>query len=169
MLCKRFIALLGLFLGSYVAAAAQRPSQQVTVHEPSAPLPTSAFSLFQNRTESSARLDFTVAESREHDRSLASIFPIEHFRTVFVTESRLSFAQIWSGRLQLGCFASTLHTGNIMFGPSALSEPRAPGRFDATRPVSSYGLSLRFSFGPGTDSGHVTQLWRNLSQIVSGR
>jgi hypothetical protein len=165
---KRFVALLGLVLGSYVAAAAQKPSQQVAaVHE--APVPASAFSLFQNPTESSARLNFTVGEARERDHSLESILPIEHLKTVFVTESRLSFAQIWGGRLQLGCFASTLHTRNIMFGPSAVSEPRAPSRFDATRPVSSYGLSLRFSFGPGADSGHVTQLWRNLSQIVSSR
>jgi Carboxypeptidase regulatory-like domain len=75
MLCKRFIALLGLVVGSYVAAAAQSPSQYIaTVHEPPAPLPSS---VSQNPTGSGALYLFSIAEAPERDHSLASVFPIE--------------------------------------------------------------------------------------------
>jgi hypothetical protein len=133
MMFRRFIALLGPVLGSYMAAAAQRPLQQIaTVPElpvPTltaplrtlpAPLPASAF-LLQNPTGFTVHFTFPIAEDRDRDHSLASILPIEHMKTVFVTESHLSFAQIWGGRLQLGCFVSTLHTGNIVLGASAPS------------------------------------------------
>jgi hypothetical protein len=180
MMFRRFVALLGLVLGSYMAAAAQRPLQQVaTVPEPpapaltaplrtlQAPLSASAFLLFQNPTGSTARFTFRIAEDREREHSLASILPIEYMKTVFVTESRLSFAQIWGGRLQLGCFASTLHTGNIGLGASALREPlRSPGYFNAIPPVHMYGIRLSFVFGPDTHSGRPTNLWRSLSQVV---
>jgi hypothetical protein len=181
MMFRRFIALLGLVLGSYMVAAAQRPLQQTaTVPElpvrtlmaplrtPPAPLPASAFLLLQNPTGFTVHFTFPIAEDRDRDHSLASILPIEHMKTVFVTESHLSFAQIWDGRLQLGCFVSTLHTGNIVLGGSAPSREalRSPGHFDATPPVSMYGIRLSFVFGSSTDSGRRTNLWRTLSQVV---
>lgn len=184
MMFRRFIALLGLVLGSCMAAAAQRPLQQIaTVPElplptltaplrtPPAPLPTSAFLLLQNPTGFTVHFTFPIAEDRDRDHSLASILPIEHMKTVFVTESHLSFAQIWGGRLQLGCFVSTLHAGNIVLGATAPSReaPRSPGHFDATPSVSMYGVRLSFVFGSSTDSGRRTNLWRSLSQVVGRR
>lgn len=181
MMFRRFIALLGLVLGSYMAAAAQRPWQQIaTVPElpvptltaplrtPPAPLPASAFLQLQNPTGFTVHFTFPIAKDRDRDHSLASILPIEHMKTVFVTESHLSFAQIWGGRLQLGCFVSTLHTGNIVLGASTPSREalRSPGHFDTTPPVSMYGIRLSFVFGSRTDSGRRANLWRSLSQVV---
>jgi hypothetical protein len=181
MLFRRCNVLLGLVLGSYMAAAAQRPLQQVaTVPElpvPKltaplrtlpAPLPASAFLPLQNPTVFTVHFTFPIAEDRDRDHSLASILPIEHMKTVFVTESHLSFAQIWGGRLQLACFVSTLHTGNIVLGASAPSREavRSPGHFDATPPVHMYGIRLSFVFGSSKDSGRRTNLWRSLSQVV---
>jgi hypothetical protein len=179
MMHKGFILLLGVVLSSYVPAAAQRPSHQIAVvYEPPAPtitiplrtlparLPAFSFFLFQGPTRSSAHFTLPIAEAYGRDHSLESTFPIEVTKTMFVTESRLSVAQIWGGRLQLNCFVSTLHMGHIVLGPSVSGEGfRPPG----TRSVDLYGISLRFPFGPGADSGRSIHLWRGLSRIVDGR
>ncbi len=179
MILKRFILLLGVVLSSYVPAAAQRPSHQIAVvYEAPAPtitiplrtlparLPASSFFLFQDPTGSSGHFTLPIAEAYGRDHSLESTFPIENMKTMFVTESRVSVAQIWGGRLQLNCFASTLHMGNIVLGPSVSVEGfRLPG----TRSVDLYGISLRFPFGPGAVSGRSVHIWRGLSRIVDGR
>lgn len=179
MMHKRFIVLLGVVLSSYVPAAAQRPSHQIAVlHEPPAPtitiplrtlparLPAFSFFLFQGPAGSSAQFTPPIAEAYGRDHTLESTFPIENMKTMFVTESRLSVVQIWGGRLQLNCFVSTLHMGNIVLGPSVSVEGfRLPG----TRSVDLYGISLRFPFGSGADSGRSVHLWRGLSRIVDGR
>jgi len=179
MIHKRFILLLGVVLGSYVPAAAQRPSQQIAmVYEPPAPkitiplrtlparLPAFSFFLFQGPTRSSAHFTLPIAEAYGRDHSLESTFPIEVMKTMFVTESRLSVAQIWGGRLQLNFLVSSVNIGNIVLGPSVSAEGFRPPR---TRSVDLYGISLRFPFGPGADSGRSIHLWRALSRIVDGR
>lgn len=172
MILKRFILLLGVVLSSYVPAAAQRPSHQIAVvYEVPAPtitipLRTLPARLFQGPTRSSAHFTLPIAEAYGRDHRLESTFPIENMKTMFVTESRVSVAQIWGGRLQLNCFASTLHMGNIVLGPSVSVEGfRLPG----TRSVDLYGISLRFPFGAGADSGRSVHIWRDLSRIVDGR
>src|ERR1700683_4096913 len=117
MIHKRFILLLGVVLSSYVPAAAQRPAHQfAVVYEPPAPtitiplrtlparLPAFSFFLFQCPTRSSAHFTLPIAEAYGRDHSLESTLPIVVMKTMFVTDARLSVAQIWGGRLQLNCF-----------------------------------------------------------------
>jgi hypothetical protein len=176
MIYNRFIVLLGVILSSYVQTAAQRPLQQIAVvHESPAPtitiplrtlpaqLPVFSFFLFQGPPRSSAHFTLPIAEAYGRHHSLESTFPIEVMKTIFVTESRLSVAQIWGGRLQLNCFVSSPNMGNIVLGPSVSAEGfRPPG----TRSVDLYGISLRFPFGSGADSGRSIHLWRGLSRIL---
>jgi len=173
---KRFVILLGVVLSSYVPAAAQRPTQQIAIaHEPPAPtitiplrtlpvrLPVFSFFVFQGPPLSRAQLTLPIAETYRGEYSLESAFPIESMKSMFVTESRLSVGQMWGGRLQLSCFVSTLRMGNIVLGPSVSREGfHTPG----TRSVDQYGISLRFAFGAGADSGRSIHLWRSLSRIV---
>jgi hypothetical protein len=180
---KRFILLLGVFLGSHMPAAAQTPPLQIvptqervvqimtTVHTVPAPLLAASFLLSENPARSAAHFSYLFAGAYERDQSLESLSPMRAVKTLFLTQSSLPLVQFWGGRLRLAGFTSTLHMQNVRLGPSAASGPPDFRRFRQGYPVeprsvSLYGLSLSFHFGRDAQAGRPTQIWRCLTRIV---
>jgi|HubBroStandDraft_6_1064221.scaffolds.fasta_scaffold158362_2 hypothetical protein len=185
---KRFIVLLGIFLGSHVPAAAQTPAVQtpavqivlahayvvpaITMLRPvSAPLPAASFQVYQYPKKSPAYFDHVFAGAYERDDSLERLSPTEEVKTLFLTRTSLPLAQFWSGRLRLDGVIGTLNMQNVQLGPSAsggLWDFRPPRQSypGGPRSLDLYGVSVSYHFGRGARTGSPPHLWRSLSRFV---
>jgi hypothetical protein len=178
----RFILLLGVFLGSHVLTAAQRPTPQIVPTQgrvapivtmvPTVRVPLSQrLSCCPTTQRNPANFSYLFAGAYERDQGLdglRSLSPMHEVKTLILTQSLLPLAQLWGGRLRLDGFTSTLH---LQLGPSAaggLQDFRPPRQSypGGPRSVDLYGVSLSFHFGRDAQVGHPTQTWRCLSRIV---
>jgi hypothetical protein len=180
---KRFILILGMFVGSQVPAEAQTPAPQIVLGQErvppsmtmlptvSTPLLATSFLLSQDPGKSPARFSFLFAGAYERDHSLKHLSPMDEVKTLTLTQSSLPLVQFWGGRLQLNAFQSTLHSQNVQLGPfdnhgmgaSRLPRQSYPG---GPRSVHLSGLSMSFHFDRDARTGHPAQLWRRLTRIV---
>jgi hypothetical protein len=182
---KRFILLLGVFLGSRVLTAAQTPVPELVpaqelvasiVTAAPAPLLAVSFLLPDKPGKSNAHFSYLFAGVYEYERDqslegFASLSPMREVKTLFLTQSLLPLVQIWGGRLRLDGFTSTLHLQNVELGPSAaggLQDSRLlrQGYPGGPRSVDLYGVSLSFHFGRDAQIGRPAQIWRCLARIV---
>ena len=177
---KRFIMLLGMFLGSHAPVAAQAPAPQIVLAQEhvapiitmlrtvSTPLSALSFPLAQDHGQSPARFSLLFAGAYERGHSLEPLPPMEEVKNLILTLSSLPLVQFWGGRLQLDAFQSTLHSQNVQLGPLGC------GSMQGFRPPAqsypggqrSARISLSFHFGRDARTGRPTQAWRNLSRIV---
>jgi len=180
---KRFIVLLGMFLGSHAPAAAQTPAQQIVLAQEhvapiitmlqtaSAPLSALSFPQAQDHGQSPARFSLLFAGAYEPDHSLGPLPPMEEVKNLIHTLSSLPLVQLWSGRLQLDAFQSTVHSQNVQLGPFGY------GGMEGFRPtwqsypagplsVHSSGFSLSFHLGRDSRTRPPTQLWRHMTGFV---
>jgi hypothetical protein len=183
---KRFILLLGMFLGSHVPTAAQTPTPQIVLaHERiapimpmvrtvSPPLLAVSFQLPGGAGKSAAHFSYLFA--RAYDRGqglegLKSLSPMHEVKTLFLTQSMLPLVQLWGGRLRLDGFTSRLDMQNVQLGPSAGGglldfRPQRQGYPGGPRSFGLYGVNLSFHFGRDAQIGRPTQIWRCLTRIV---
>jgi hypothetical protein len=181
---KRFILLLGMFLGSHVLTAAQElPPQIVPTQDRIAsietmvpavqvPLLTASFLLSDNPGKSAAHFSYLFAGAYERDQGLdglKSLSPMHEVKTLILTQSLLPLVQLWGGRLRLDGFTSTLHMQNVELGPSAGGglRPQRQSYPGGPRSVDLYGVSLSFHFGRDAEVGHPAHAWRCLSRIIA--
>jgi hypothetical protein len=185
---KRFILLLGVFLGSHVPMAAQSPAPQSTQAQdriapistivPTLPAPLLAapfLLLDENPAKSAAhfRYLFAAAYGRDHSlEGLESLSPIREVKTLFLTQSILPLVQLWGGRLRLDGFTSRFEMKNVQLGPSAAGglldfRPPRQGYPGGPRSFGLYGVNLSFHFGRDAQLGRPTQIWRCLARIAS--
>lgn len=165
MTCKRFVVLVGVFLGSHVPALAQtRAPQIVLAQEPEAstietqrtvspPLLTASL-LYRDSRKSSAHFPHLFTGSYESDESIKRIPLTEQVKILNFTRSSLPLVQLLSGRLQLGAFQNTLRIQSL--------EPY-PG---SPRSVHLSGLCLTFHFGRDAPTNQPIQAWRYLPRII---
>ena len=180
---KRFIVLLGIFLGSHAAAAAQTPAAPIaletayvvpaitTLRPVSAPLPAASFQLYQYPQKSPAYFNHVFAGAYERDDSIERLPPTEVVKTLFFTRTSLPLVQFWSGRLRLDGVIGTLNMQNIELGPSAsggLWDFRPPRQSypGGPRTIDLYGVSVSYHFGRAARTGSPPHLWRCLSRFV---
>ena len=185
---KRFIVLLGIFLGSHAPAAAQTSAVQtpavqivlahayvapaITMLRPiSAPLPAASFQVYQYSKKKPAYFDHVFAGAYVRDDSLERLSPTEEVKTLFLTRTSLPLAQFWSGRLRLDGFIGTLNMQNVQLGPSAsggLWDFRPPRQTypGGPRSLDLYGVSVSYHFGRAARTGSPPHLWRSLSRFV---
>ena len=184
MAYKRFIVLLGIFLGSHVPAVAQTAAPQlVPAQERVAPTatmlrtvwaasPGTFYAQSQDPGKSPAHFSrVMMAGAYESDPSLERLSPMEKVKTVYFTQASLPLMQFWGGRLQLGAFQTTFHIQNVQLGPLCYR-----GRQDFRRPLQGFqggpgsiqvfGLSMSFHFGGDARVGRPTLAWQRLSRIV---
>ncbi len=181
---KRFIVLLGIFLGSLVPAAGQTPTRGTALapehvapiitmlRTVSAPVLATPFLANQDPGKSSAHFSYVFAGANERDPGMELLPPVKEVKTLFYTQSSLPLVQLWSGRLQLDGFQSTLHIQSVLLGPLAYGNmqgfrsPRQgyPGGLPS---VHFSGLGLTFHFGRDVRTERPTQAWRRLSRIVA--
>ena len=183
MVYRPFILLLGMFLGSPMPAAGQRPAPQIVLaHEHvapviailpsvSTPLPAASFLLSRDPGKSNAHVSLLFAGAYERDYTLEYLSPMDEVRTLILTQSSLPLVRLWGGRLQLEAFHSTPHIQNVQLGPfgyGGIRGFRLPGQSypRGPRPLDLSGLSLSFHFSRDARTGHPAQLWRRLSRIV---
>jgi hypothetical protein len=165
MMRKRFIMLLGIFLGSFVPGAAQTPTPQIVLAQErvvpnitmfrkvSIPLLPSSF-LLSAPGKSPAYFSYIFQGAYKRGQDLESLSPMREVKTLFLTQSSLPLVQLWSGRLQLDAFQNTLHIQNVQPHPRGLSS------------VHLSGLSLSFHFGRDARTGRPIQAWQCLPRIV---
>jgi len=180
---KRFIVLLGIFLGSHAPTAAQTHLPQIILAQKhvapimtvfrmaSAPLPTTSYVLYPDPGKSPARFSQLFAGTNEHALSMDRLSPVEEVKTLFSTQSSLPLVQLWSGRLRLDAFQNSLHIQILQLGPlshDGMLDFRRLGLSypDGPRSVHFSGLSLSFHFGGGARTGGPAQAWRRLPRIV---
>ncbi len=180
---KRFILLLGLFLGSHVPAAAQTPAPRIVLAQEhvapiitmlptvSTPLLAASFLLSQDPGKPNAHFSFMFAGAYESDYNLEHLSPMDEVKTLTLTQSSLPLFQLWGGRLQLDVFQSTLHIQNVQLNPfddGGMRGSRLPGQSYPGGPRSGRlsGLNLNFHFGRDARTGHSAQAWRRLSRIL---
>jgi len=178
---KRFILLVGLFLGTHIPTAAQTPAPQIvpareqvasittTVRTVPAAVLAAPFLLFENPAQSAAHFSY-LAGTYERDQTLQSLSPTREVKTLFLTQLSVPLVQFCGGRLGLDGFTSTLHMQNVQFGPSAAGgldlRPPRQGYPGGPRSVGLYGISLSFHFGPDPGTRRPNQGWRCLPRIV---
>ena len=183
---KRFILLIGVFLGSHALTTAQTPApefvpaQQLVapiVTAAPAPSPVVLFLLPENPGKSPTHFTYLFAGAYGRDQgleSLESLSPMREVKTLFLTQSLLPLVQLWGGRLRLDGFTSTLHLQNVELGPSAaggLQDFRPPRQSYPGEPrsIDLYGVSLSFHFGRDAQIGRPAQIWRCLARIAGSR
>jgi len=166
---KRFIVLLGIFLGCHAPVAAQTPAPQIilapepvaaaitTLPTVSPPPLTASLLLYQDSGKSPVHFSRLFAGAYDRDHSSGLLPPTEVVKTLFFTQTSFSLVQLWSSRLQLEAFQDTLHFQNVQLVRSGYS---------GLRSAHFSGLSLTYHFGRDTHAGTPTQSWRSLSQIV---
>src|ERR1700720_1896075 len=181
---KRLIMLLGVFLGSLMPAAGQTLAPRIALAREhvapittmlrtvSTPLPATSFLLYQDPGKSSARFSYRFAGANEVDPGMELLPQVKEVKTFLYTQSSLPLVQLWSGRLQLDAFQSTLHIQNVQLGPLAYGNMqgfRSPrqGYSGGLPSVHFSGLSLTFHFGRDVRTERPTQAWRHLSRIVA--
>jgi len=178
---KRFIVLLGIFLGGHALAAAQTPPSQTVLAQVhvaptitmlrTTPLLTASFVPYQDPGESTAPFSHLFRRVDERDHAMERLSPIEEIKTVFFTQWSLPLIQLWSGRLQLDAFQKAFHIQNVQLGPlgyGGMLDYRGPRQSYPGGPRSAHlsGLSLSVHFDQGARTGRPTQAWRSLSRIV---
>jgi hypothetical protein len=177
---RRFILLLGIFLGSHAPVAGQTAAPQSVIAREhvapaitmlrtvSSPLVTASFLLNADPGKSPAQFSRLIVGTYGHDDSLESLPPMEQVKTLLLTRSSLPLVQLWGGRLQLDAFQSTLHLQNAQLGPFGMRGSRllAQSYPGGLRSVHLSGLSLSFYFGRDARTGHPAQLWRRLTRTV---
>jgi hypothetical protein len=177
---KRFIVLLGMFLGSHAPAAAQSPAPQIDLAQEhvapiiamvrtiSTPLSALSFPPTPDHGQTSAHSSLRFAGAFERDHGQEPLPPMEEVKNLILTLSSLPLVQLWGGRIQLYAFQSTQHSQNLQLGllgyggmqgfrPPAQSYP---GGTRSTR------LSISFRFGRDAQTERPPHAWRNLSRIV---
>jgi hypothetical protein len=182
---RRFILLLGIFLGSHAPVAGQTAAPQSVIAREhvapaitmlrtvSSPLVTASFLLNADPGKSPAQFSRLIVGTYGHDDSLESLPPMEQVKTLLLTRSSLPLVQLWGGRLQLDAFQSTLHIQNVQLGPlgyGAAQGFRSPQQSYLGGPRSLHfsGLSVSFHFGRDARTGRPTQAWQRLARIVGG-
>ena|SRR5271157_501146 len=180
---KRFIMLLGIFLGSCVPTGAQTPSPQIVLAQVRvAPMVTMirtvptlflfpSFPLSESPGKSAAHFSYLLVGAYERDQGLGSLSQMREAKTLFLTQSSLPLVQLWGGRLWLDGFKSTLNMQNVQLGPSAAGDlldyrPQRQGYPGGPRSVGSYGLNLSFHFGRDSRTRPPAQVWRRITQFV---
>jgi hypothetical protein len=182
VMLKRFIMLIGVFLGSHVLTAQTPAPEFVSAQELVAPIVTAAptpslaasFLLPEDLGKSAARFGHLFAGTYERDQGLEGLerlSPMHEVKTLFLTQSLLPLVQLWGGRLRLDGFTSTLHMQDVQLGPSAgggLQDFRPPRQSypGGPRSVDLYGISLSFHFGRDAQIGRPTQIWRCLARVA---
>lgn len=162
MIHHQLILMLGALLSSCLSAAAQARQVQPTDDRseamamlfPAAPTYVPQSALLPSWPSGKLPTHFTLLPAATYNSApgLQRLFPVEVFRTPFVKQVRVTVVRLWGGRLQLGGFASTTRTQNVLLGfpgsvglaHSAAREPRAH---------RSYGLSLTFRLGRDAHAG----------------
>jgi hypothetical protein len=180
---KRFIVLLGMFLGSHVPVAGQIPVPQIVLAQKhgaqimtmpgtvSIPLLTSSFLLSQDPGQSPAYFSLRFAGAYQRDLGLEHFSPMDEVKTLTLTQLSLPLFQLWGGRLQVSAFQSTLHSQNVQFGPSGYGGMEGFGPTRQSYPggplsVHCSGLSLSFHFGRDSRTRHPTQAWQRMTRFV---
>ncbi|MFZ0636667.1 MAG: hypothetical protein WA755_09155 [Candidatus Acidiferrales bacterium] len=138
------------------------------------PFLSASFLVYQAPDKSTPQFIFLSGAAYEHDpglESLASLSPMHEVRTTFLTLSSLPLAQLWSGRLRLDGFTSTIHMREVELGPSVasgLEDFRRPRQSDPSglRSFDVYGVSLSLHFGRSARTAHPVQGWRTLSRLA---
>jgi hypothetical protein len=178
---KRFILLLGLFLGSHVPAAAQTPTPRIALARepvapiitmlltPSAPWPSTLLS--PDPGKSSAHFSLMFAGAYQRDYNLQHFSPMDEVKTLTLTQSSLPLVQLWGGRLHLDAFQSTAHISNVYLNPfdnGGMRCSRLPGQSypGGPRSVHLSGLSLSFHFTRDARTGYSARAWRQLPRIL---
>ena len=180
---KRFIVLLGMFLGSHASASVQSAAPQIVLAQDRvaptlkilrrvpAIVPTVYLPAHQDPVIPATQHSHLVVGAYQRDFSMENLPQTEEVKTLFFAQSTLQLGQLWRGRLRLDGFAGTLYMQNVQLGPSASGglwdfrppRDRYPG---GPRSVDLYGVSLSFGIGPGARTGPPTQVWRFLSRII---
>jgi hypothetical protein len=182
---RRFILLLGMFLGSYVPMAGQTPAPQIvlaqehilpvmtTLRTVSIPLPTASFLRSQDPGESLAHFSLPFVGAYERYDGLQHLSQMVKVKSLMFTLSSLPLVQFWSGRFQLDAFQSSLRMENIQLGPSGYGGIvgfRAPRQSYLGGPLSVHftGLGLSFHFGRDSRTRRPTRPWQRMKQFVGG-
>jgi hypothetical protein len=179
---KRFIVLLGIFVGSCLPVAAQTSApQSVLAQARVAPAMTmartmpsslivSSFLLSQAPGKSAVHASFTFAGAYERGDNLEDLWPVDKVKTLTLTRSTLALLQLWGGRLQLNAFQSSLHLQNAQspFGGSGLRNSRLLQQIYPAelRRTNFSGLSVTFHFGRDARTEQPALLSHPLTQIV---
>jgi hypothetical protein len=183
VLYKRFILLLGMFLGSLGPIAAQTPVPRfvltkervapilTTLQKISIPLPAASFLLSRDLAKSNAHFSFLYAGAYERDHSLDHLSPMDEVKTLILTQASLPLLRFWGGRLQLDAFQSTLHIQSVQLGLVGVGRMRGslvPGQSypGGPRSFDLSGISLSIHFGRDERTGHPAHLWRRLTRTI---
>ncbi|MGB6483530.1 MAG: hypothetical protein WBE86_08605 [Candidatus Acidiferrales bacterium] len=184
---KQLILLLGMLLCSYVLAAAQTVAPRIvlashriapiaaTVRTASAPLLAGALLRPRNPGKSTTHFSYLSARAYQRDRTLEgleNLSQVREVKTLFSTQSSLPLVHFWGGRLRFDGFTRTLDMQNVQLGPSAAGglldfRPRRQSYPGEPHSVDLYGLSLSFHLGRNAQIGRPSQIWQNLTRIVS--
>jgi hypothetical protein len=182
-MCKRFIALLGIFLCSLVPAAGQTAAPRIVLAQEyvapiitmlrtvAIPVPPASFLLYQDPGRPPVHFSYLFAGATELDPGTELLLSVKKVKTLFYTQSSLSLVHLWSGRLQLDAFQNTVHIQNVLLGPLAYGNMqgfRSPRQASPGGPSSVHfsGLSLTIHFGRNAPTERPIQAWRRLSRIV---
>jgi hypothetical protein len=183
VLYKRFILLLGVFLGSHLTVAGQTAGPQIVraqehiapvmtmLHPVTIPLPDASLLRYQNLGKSPAHFSLLFSEPYEPAHNLEHLSPMDKVKTLTLTQSILPLVQLWGGRLQLDAFQSTLHSQNLQLGPLGYGgmegfRPSRQSYLGGPLSVHFSGLSLSFHLGRDSRARRSTQVWRRLTRIV---
>jgi hypothetical protein len=180
---KRFILLLGMFMGSQAVAGqisvlriapAQKPVAPVIVvfrREPMTLLAPS-FLLSHERENAFAHTSLRFSGFEERDQMLERLLPVIKVKTLILTQVSLPLVELWNGRLELDAFQSTLRIQNMQLGPLGYAAPadfllpqqNFPG---GLRAIHLSGLRLTFHFGRVEGTRRPTRAWRCVRPIVA--
>jgi hypothetical protein len=177
---NRLMALLGIFLGSSLAAFAQTPAPRTVLPQEhfappvarlrtaSIPATPASFLIYPNAEKSPAPFSRLFGGAYGSAGSVERLPPTEEFKILFFSRSNRPLVQLWGGRLQLGVFESTLHTPNVPLDPLAYRGFRSSRLTYSGGPSSVHlsGLSLSFHFGRQERTARPTQAWEYLPRIV---
>jgi hypothetical protein len=182
---RRFILLLGMFLGSHVPVAGQTLAPQIvlsqehiapvttTLRTVLVPLPAASFLRSQEPGKSLAYFSLPFAGTYERSDGLQHLSQMVKVKSLMFTLSSLPLVQFCNGRFQLDAFQSTLRMENMQLGPSrygGMEGLRAPRQGYLGGPLSVHftGLSLSFHLGRDSRAKRPTQAWHRVAQFVGG-
>ena len=180
MMQNRFMALLGIFLGSYMPAFAQTPTPRTVLPQQnfappiarlrnvSIPVAAASSLAYPNAEKSPAPFSQPFSGAYGTDGSVERLPPMEEVKILFFSRSTRPLVQLWGGRLQLDVFQSALQTQNVPLDPLAFRGFRSPRQTYPGGPgsVRLSGLSLSFHFGRNERTARPMQAWQYLPRIV---
>jgi hypothetical protein len=180
---KRLIVLLGIFLGSHAPVIAQTAATDIimaqdhvapiitTFRTVSAPSVNASFLLKQDPAKSPGRFTYIFAGASKREYGTERLPSTDEVKTLLFMQSSLPLVRLWSGRLHLDAFQTTLLIQNVELDPLGYG-----GTLDLRHPRGSYssgprsvdlsGISLSFHFGRDVRKERPTQAWRRMSRIV---